>query len=129
MRPVTPLILLAAVLPHSAFAAMPEAAKPSIPVATFSIVARDPATGELGVAVQSHWFSVGSVVAWAEAGVGAVATQSFVEPSYGPKGIALMKRGVAPKEALAQLLAADAQSDVRQERASTPATGTRPKRT
>jgi len=90
------------------------AAKPSMPVATFSIVARDPATGEMGVAVQSHWFSVGSVVPWAEAGVGAVATQSFVEPAYGPKGLALMKRGVAPKEALAQLLAVDAQSDVRQ---------------
>jgi uncharacterized Ntn-hydrolase superfamily protein len=86
----------------------------SMPVSTFSIVARDPATGELGVAVQSHWFSVGSIVPWAEAGVGAVATQSFVEPSYGPKGLALMKRGVAPKEALAQLLAADPQSDVRQ---------------
>jgi uncharacterized Ntn-hydrolase superfamily protein len=88
--------------------------KPSMPVSTFSIVARDPATGELGVAVQSHWFSVGSVVPWAEAGVGAVATQSFVEPSYGPKGLALMKRGVAPKEALAQLLAEDGQSKVRQ---------------
>ena len=54
---------------------------------TYSIVARDPATGEMGVAVQSHWFSVGSVVPWAEAGVGAVATQSFVEPSYGPLGL------------------------------------------
>jgi uncharacterized Ntn-hydrolase superfamily protein len=101
------------------FANDPIAAKsppvtPSIPVATFSIVARDPATGELGVAVQSHWFSVGSVVPWAEAGVGAVATQSFVEPSYGPKGLALMKQGVDPKAALAQLLAADAQQDVRQ---------------
>src|SRR6185436_16224398 len=95
-------------------AAMPAAAKPSMPVATFSIVARDPDTGDLGVAVQSHWFSVGSVVPWAEAGVGAVATQSFVEPSYGPKGLALMKQGVAPKEALAQLLAADPQKDVRQ---------------
>jgi len=99
---------------HAAPAATPSAAKPSMPVATFSIVARDPATGELGVAVQSHWFSVGSVVPWAEAGVGAVATQSFVEPSYGPKGLALMKQGIAPKEALAQLLAADAQRDVRQ---------------
>ena len=95
-------------------AAIPLVAKPSMPVATFSIVARDPATGDLGVAVQSHWFSVGSVVPWAEAGVGAVATQSFVEPSYGPKGLALMKQGVAPKEALAQLLAADEQRDVRQ---------------
>jgi uncharacterized Ntn-hydrolase superfamily protein len=83
-------------------------------VATFSIVARDPATGDLGVAVQSHWFSVGSVVSWAEPGVGAVATQSFVEPAYGPKGLALMRQGMAPKEALARLLAADPQSDVRQ---------------
>lgn len=95
-------------------AATPTSAKPSMPVATFSIVARDPATGELGVAVQSHWFSVGSVVPWAEAGVGAVATQSFVQPSYGPMGLALMKQGIAPKDALAQLLAADAQRDVRQ---------------
>src|SRR5215831_9229421 len=60
---------------------------PSRPVHTYSIVARDPATGELGVAVQSHWFSVGSVVPWAEAGVGAVATQSFVDPSYGKLGL------------------------------------------
>src|SRR5260370_34820317 len=60
------------------------------PAHTFSIVARDPATGELGVAVQSHWFSVGALVTWAEPGVGAVATQSFVEPAYGRKGLALM---------------------------------------
>lgn len=103
-----PLVLGIAIM------AMPVAQKPSMPVATFSIVARDPATGDLGVAVQSHWFSVGSVVPWAEAGVGAVATQSFVEPSYGPKGLALMKQGVAPAEALARLLAADEQRDVRQ---------------
>jgi uncharacterized Ntn-hydrolase superfamily protein len=107
-------VILALGIVSSAAAGAPSAAKPSIPVATFSIVARDPATGELGVAVQSHWFSVGSVVPWAEAGVGAVATQSFVEPSYGPKGLALMKQGVSPKDALAQLLAADAQRDVRQ---------------
>jgi uncharacterized Ntn-hydrolase superfamily protein len=71
-------------------------------------------TGDLGVAVQSHWFSVGSVVSWAEPGVGAVATQSFVEPAYGPKGLAAMKGGAAPKEALAKLLAADAAGAVRQ---------------
>lgn len=88
--------------------------RPSMPVSTFSIVARDAATGDLGVAVQSHWFSVGSVVPWAEAGVGAVATQSFVEPSYGPKGLALMKQGAVPADALERLLAADAQRDVRQ---------------
>lgn len=84
------------------------------PVATYSIVARDPATGELGVAVQSHWFSVGSIVSWAEGGVGAVATQSFVEPSYGPLGLALMRAGKSAPEALAALLAADPNRDVRQ---------------
>src|SRR5512132_3947365 len=63
---------------------------PVRPTNTFSIVARDPVTGDLGVAVQSHWFSVGSIVTWAEPGVGAVATQAFAEPSYGPKGLALM---------------------------------------
>jgi uncharacterized Ntn-hydrolase superfamily protein len=114
MRRLTVGMVLALAAWCAASAAAPSAAKPSMPVATFSIVARDAATGELGVAVQSHWFSVGSVVPWAEAGVGAVATQSFVEPSYGPKGLALMKQGVAPKDALAQLLAADAQHDVRQ---------------
>jgi uncharacterized Ntn-hydrolase superfamily protein len=84
------------------------------PAHTFSIVARDPATGDLGVAVQSHWFSVGANVAWAEAGVGAVATQSFTEVSYGPKGLALMRDGVAAPDAMAQLIAADPQSNVRQ---------------
>jgi uncharacterized Ntn-hydrolase superfamily protein len=68
----------------------------------------------MGVAVQSHWFSVGSVVPWAEAGVGAVATQSFVEPSYGPLGLALMRAGRTAPEALAALLAGDSGRDVRQ---------------
>jgi uncharacterized Ntn-hydrolase superfamily protein len=84
------------------------------PTNTFSIVARDPVTGDLGVAVQSHWFSVGSVVTWAEPGVGAVATQAFAEASYGPKGLALMRDGVAPADAIAQLTAADPQSASRQ---------------
>jgi len=61
--------------------------RPLRPVNTYSIVARDAATGEMGVAVQSHWFSVGSMVSWAEPGVGAVATQSFVDPNYGPLGL------------------------------------------
>jgi len=99
-------------LPLLLFAAA--VAVPPRPVATFSIVARDPATGQIGVAVQSHWFSVGSVVPWAEAGVGAVATQSFVEPSYGPLGLAGMKKGEAPEKLLAALLAADPHPDVRQ---------------
>ncbi len=59
---------------------------PRRPVHTYSIVARDPRTGDLGVAVQSHWFSVGGVVTWAEAGVGAIATQSFSDPRYGALG-------------------------------------------
>src|SRR5262245_38563756 len=84
------------------------------PVHTFSIVARDPATGEMGVAVQSHWFNVGSIVTWAEAGVGAVATQSFVDPSYGSLGLELMRSGRSAPEALKGLLAADQNRDVRQ---------------
>ncbi|HZW56471.1 MAG TPA: DUF1028 domain-containing protein [Nitrososphaerales archaeon] len=81
---------------------------------TYSIVARDPKTGELGVAVQSHYFSVGSVVTWARAGVGAVATQSMVEVSYGPLGLELMSSGKSAGEALDALLKADAKPEVRQ---------------
>ena len=84
------------------------------PVATYSIVARDAKTGEIGVAVQSHWFSVGSVVPWAEAGVGAVATQSLVDPSYGPLGLAHMRAGRGAPEALEALLAGDPGRQVRQ---------------
>lgn len=84
------------------------------PVATYSIVARDGKTGDFGVAVQSHWFQVGAVVPWAEAGVGAVATQSFVEVSYGPEGLALMKQGLSAQEALDRLVKADEERDVRQ---------------
>jgi uncharacterized Ntn-hydrolase superfamily protein len=84
------------------------------PVHTFSIVARDKKTGEMGVAVQSHWFSVGADVSWAEAGVGAVATQSFVDPSYGPKGLELMRLGKSASETLKQLIAADSGEAVRQ---------------
>jgi uncharacterized Ntn-hydrolase superfamily protein len=91
------------------------AVAPRSPLAyTYSIVARDPKTGELGVAVQSHWFSVGSLVIWAEAGVGAVATQSFVEPSYGPEGLELMAAGRPAPETLRLLLKKDSQPDVRQ---------------
>ena len=89
-------------------------ARPLRPVATYSIVARDGATGELGVAVQSHWFSVGSIVPWAEAGVGAVATQSFVDPSYGKLGLDLMRVGKSAPEALKSLVAGDEARDVRQ---------------
>ncbi|MFQ5707836.1 MAG: DUF1028 domain-containing protein [bacterium] len=91
------------------------ASKKSIrPVHTYSIVARDPETGQMGVAVQSHWFSVGPSVPWAEAGVGAVATQSFVDVSYGPLGLQLMKAGRTAKQALAALKLADPHPEVRQ---------------
>ncbi len=103
---------LAAVL----IAAAPAAAEaPRDPlVHTYSIVARDPATGDFGVAVQSHWFQVGPIVPWAEAGVGAVATQSFVRVDYGPEGLQLMRQGRTAQQALDELLAADPQKDVRQ---------------
>ncbi len=84
------------------------------PVHTYSIVARDTITGEIGVAVQSHWFSVGSLVTWAEAGVGAVATQSFVDPAYGPLGLDLMRAGKTARQALDALVASDPGRDVRQ---------------
>jgi uncharacterized Ntn-hydrolase superfamily protein len=83
-------------------------------VHTYSIVARDPATGEMGVAVQSHWFSVGSIVSWAEAGVGAIATQSFVDPGYGLRGLQMLKEGKSASEVLDTLVAADAQPEARQ---------------
>jgi uncharacterized Ntn-hydrolase superfamily protein len=91
-----------------------ESVRPLRPVHTYSIVARDPGTGELGAAVQSHWFSVGSGVIWAQPGVGAVATQSFTDPSYGPLGLELMRVGKDASQALTALLAADEHEDVRQ---------------
>ena len=81
---------------------------------TFSIVARDSATGEMGVAVQSHWFSVGTSVTWGEAGVGVVATQSFVNPSFGPRGLALLKNGLTAQQAVDMLIKNDDGRDVRQ---------------
>src|SRR5262245_62971163 len=81
---------------------------------TFSIVARDSTTGELGVAVQWHYFAVGPVVPWAEAGVGAVATQSLVLVDYGPKGLDLMRAGMTAQQALDSLLKADPHNEGRQ---------------
>ena len=81
---------------------------------TYSIVARDARTGEIGVAVQSHYFSVGSIVSWARAGVGAVATQSMAEVSYGPLGLAMLEAGAAPVDALRGLTVADAAAATRQ---------------
>lgn len=84
------------------------------PVATYSIVARDPESGDMGVAVQSHFFSVGSVVPWAQSGVGAVATQALVDPGYGPLGLARMEQGRTAGDALAELVAADEGREGRQ---------------
>ena len=81
---------------------------------TYSIVARDPQSGELGVAVQSHWFSVGPVVPWAAPGVGAVATQANVAPAYGPRALALLREGADAEQTLTRLLAQDAGAAGRQ---------------
>jgi len=103
---------------------------------TYSIVARDAETGQIGVAVQSRYFSVGSVVPWAEPGVGAVATQSIAEISYGPRGLELMRSGASALEALELLMAEDDDRELRQVAMvdgdgtwpSTPAPGARPPR-
>src|SRR5947207_9917658 len=100
-------------LPMLCIVALPGGA-PAPLAHTFSIVARDSATGEMGVAVQSHYFSVGPIVPWAEAGVGAVATQSLVLVDYGPKGLDLMRQGLTASQALAALVQIDSNPDVRQ---------------
>jgi uncharacterized Ntn-hydrolase superfamily protein len=117
MRVTLVVLLLLAIVSSTSIVPGIASDKPSIPVRpvhTFSIVARDPDTGELGVAVQSHWFSVGPIVAWAEAGVGAVATQSFVDPSYGKNGLELMRGGKSAPDTLKELLAKDEGREVRQ---------------
>jgi uncharacterized Ntn-hydrolase superfamily protein len=117
MRALVVVIVLALLVcskPTVSGVASDTPAKPVRPVHTFSIVARDPATGELGVAVQSHWFSVGPIVPWAEAGVGAVATQSFVDPSYGKNGLELMRAGKSAPDTLKELLEKDQGREVRQ---------------
>jgi len=111
---ISSLVIAAALLSPGVVHAQGERSVPLRPVHTFSIVARDPATGELGVAVQSHWFSVGPIVPWIEAGVGAIATQSFVDPSYGKLGLDLIRAGRSAPDALKALVAGDPASDVRQ---------------
>ena len=105
---ITALLLIVSI------SALADSDRPLRPVNTYSIVARDAETGEMGVAVQSHWFSVGSMVSWAEPGVGAVATQSFIDPNYGPLGLQLMRAGKTAAEAQAALLAIDEHANVRQ---------------
>lgn len=113
----TPLIILSLVLilPLPKLGAESNSSELALrPVHTYSIVARDPDTGAMGVAVQSHWFNVGSLVAWAEAGVGAVATQSFVDVRYGASGLELMRTGWDAPQTLKALLLADHHPEVRQ---------------
>jgi uncharacterized Ntn-hydrolase superfamily protein len=98
-------VILAALLAVAASGA--EAERPDGPVATFSIVARDPAAGEWGVGVASRFFAVGAVVPWAKAGVGAVATQSFMNTTFGPRGLDLLAAGLSPEETLRVLLRTD----------------------
>lgn len=81
---------------------------------TFSIVARDAISGQLGVAVQTHWFAVGAMCPWAEAGAGAIATQSIVNIDYGPRGLAALRKNKSPQQALDALLAEDSDRDLRQ---------------
>jgi len=83
-------------------------------VHTYSIVARDTVTGEIGVAVQSHWFNVGSVVGWGEAGVGVIATQSFVNPAFGIQGLEMLKKGKSPQQVVDELIVSDEGRDMRQ---------------
>lgn len=106
------LVLSVLLITESMFSQMYKKSEPF--THTYSIVARDSVTGDMGVAVQSHWFSVGSVVAYGKAGVGVVATQSLVNPSYGPNGLALMEKGISPQEALDELLAKDSGEMYRQ---------------
>ncbi len=110
------ILALVSAMSVSVFAAAQESAAlhPGPLAHTFSIVARDRQTGEMGVAVQSHWFCVGCIVTWAEAGVGAIATQSFVEPAYGRDGLELLREGMPAPQALSQLLKDDKSRSVRQ---------------
>ncbi len=106
------LVAAAALATHApiwstAQASAPQSQQTDDPPGTFSILGFDPETGELGGAVASRVFSVGNGVLWAEAGVGAAATQAIVDVSYGPQGLALLKQGVAPREVITRVLAAD----------------------
>ena len=114
MKRLLPLIACGLSVACTARPAREPSTIPIRPVHTYSIVAHDPETGELGVAVQSHWFSVGALVPWAEAGVGAVATQSFVNPAYGPDGLQAMRGRVSAPDALGKLISLDEGAAVRQ---------------
>lgn len=104
MKRLLSFIILA--MSSAGFSQIPEISKDAF-AHTYSIVARDSITGEMAVGVQSHWFSVGTLVSWGKAGVGVVATQSFVNPAYGPEGLELMEKGRSAKTALDELVAKD----------------------
>ena len=109
------VFLIATITFFHIYSGQPQTMYGSTPlVSTYSIVARDPDTGEMGVAVQSHWFSVGTIVSWGEAGIGVIATQSFVNVSFGLRGLELLRSSLSPREALDQLLSTDEGKDVRQ---------------
>lgn len=99
-------LILTVMTTYTGFAQNPEISGDAF-AHTYSIVARDSVTGEMAVGVQSHWFSVGSLVSWGRSGVGVVATQSFVNPAYGPNGLDLMEKGQAAPTALQELVAKD----------------------
>jgi uncharacterized Ntn-hydrolase superfamily protein len=109
-----PCALAVAIASAAAAPAPAPSAAPPDPVATFSIVAFDPETGDLGVAVESKFFGVGAVVPWAKAGVGAVATQAFANTTFGPRGLHLLEMGFPAQEALDVLVKSDPRSDRRQ---------------
>ncbi len=115
MKSIGICLLAVLIFPASSFAQTSDVKLQTFPIAhTYSIIAYDPASNQMGVAVQSHWFNVGSIVPWAEPGVGVVATQSLVEVSYGPLGLELVRAGKSAEEALRELLAKDENSAVRQ---------------
>jgi uncharacterized Ntn-hydrolase superfamily protein len=103
-----------AALAFAGFAAGEPPSHPAPRIATFSIVARDPATGELGVAVQSKALAAGAIVPYAKAGVGAIATQAYANPSYGPRGLELLADGRSPEEVIRVLTSEDEGRDDRQ---------------
>lgn len=113
MKLPRPLIVLLAVSFQALTAQNPKIQKDAF-AHTFSIVARDTLTGEMAVGVQSHWFSVGALVPWGRSGVGVVATQSFVNPAFGPEGLKLMEKGKSAEEAIEELIKADEGRDYRQ---------------
>jgi len=108
------LLAVLIAMPAKAQSPVPESEASRPAVATYSIVAVDEHTGEIAAAVLSHWFSVGSLVTWAEAGVGAVATQGFLDPDYGPRGLEAMRKGASADKALQRLLKRDDKANIRQ---------------